>query len=66
LKHKAAPLVLLLDEGTAKHSAAPFIDSGHQVIYHADVLSAGSKDDIVAATAIFNNACLLAVDKDMK
>ena len=57
---------MLLDEGAPIGSAEPFIHSGHQVIYHSDVLSPGAKDDIVAATALNNNACLLAIDKDMK
>lgn len=59
-------LVVLLDEGTPVLSASPFLDRGHQVIYHGDVLDSGAKDEIVASTAILNNAALIAVDLDMK
>jgi len=57
---------VLLDEGTPVLSGSPFVSRGHQVILHSDVLESGSKDEIVAATAILNRAALIAVDLDMK
>jgi predicted nuclease of predicted toxin-antitoxin system len=59
-------LIVLLDEGTPILSAGPFLKRGYQVIYHGDVLDSGAKDDLVAATAILNEAALIAVDLDMK
>jgi len=60
------PLIVLLDEGTPILSATPFLDRGHQVIYHDDVLSGGASDEVVVATAILNKAALIAVDVDFK
>ena len=62
----AQDLIVLLDEGTPILAAAPFLDRGHQVIYHGDVLNNGTKDDVVAATAILNSAALIATDLDMR
>jgi hypothetical protein len=56
----------LLDEGTPVPSARPFLDRGHEVIYHNAVLSPGTKDDIVCYTAVLNKAVLLVIDRDMK
>jgi predicted nuclease of predicted toxin-antitoxin system len=66
LKNKVAPLVVLLDEGAPAQVADSFVANGHTVIHHRDVLAPGAKDDLVCATAIMNNACLIAVDRDMK
>ena len=46
--------------------AVPLLERGHQVIYHMDVLDSGAKDEVVVATAILNQAILIAVDADMK
>jgi predicted nuclease of predicted toxin-antitoxin system len=46
--------------------AEPFANRNHRVIYHHEVLDSGAKDDVVAATAILNDAILIAVDADMK
>jgi predicted nuclease of predicted toxin-antitoxin system len=59
-------IVVLLDEGTPIAVAEPFVSRGHYVIYHREVMDSGAKDDVVAATAILNNAILVAVDADMK
>jgi hypothetical protein len=59
-------LKVLLDEGTPILSATPFLSRGHQVIYHRDVLDNGARDELVAVTAILNNAVLIAIDLDMK
>lgn len=59
-------LIILLDEGTPILSAEPFLQGGYQVILHGDVLDSGAKDELVAVTAILNNAALIAVDLDMK
>jgi predicted nuclease of predicted toxin-antitoxin system len=59
-------MTVLLDEGTPALAALPFLDRGHHVIYHSDVLESGAKDEVVAITAIINQAALIAVDSDMK
>lgn len=59
-------LTVLLDEGAPILVADPFLKRGYRVIYHSDVLASGTKDDVVVATAILNEAILLAVDADMK
>jgi hypothetical protein len=66
LSNRTAPLVVLLDEGAPIQIAEPFRAGGHRVILHGDVLSPSAKDDVVAATAIQNNAVLIAVDRDMR
>ncbi|MCK0149026.1 DUF5615 family PIN-like protein [Marivita sp. S6314] len=40
--------------------------SGHETIFHNDALPEGTVDDVVCATAILNEAILVALDKDMK
>ena len=59
-------LSVLLDEGTPGLVADSFLQRGHRVIYHGDVLSPGAKDNLVCATAMLNNAALIAVDRDMR
>ncbi len=59
-------LRILLDEGTPVPAAGPFIERGHEVIYHSEVLESGAKDEVVVVTAIMNGAALIAVDADMK
>jgi hypothetical protein len=39
---------------------------GHLVIFHRDVLSEKTPDDVVCATALENDAILVAIDADMK
>jgi predicted nuclease of predicted toxin-antitoxin system len=56
----------MLDEGTPVPAADPFVERGHQVIHHSDVLDSGASDDLVVATAILNQAVLIAVDADMR
>jgi predicted nuclease of predicted toxin-antitoxin system len=43
-----------------------FKDSEHAVIYHRDVLPDKAPDPVVCATALANNAILVAIDSDMK
>ncbi|HAH09511.1 MAG TPA: hypothetical protein DCL54_17365 [Alphaproteobacteria bacterium] len=62
----ATTFTLLLDEGVPKSLAEPFRARRHFVIAHADVLSPGASDALVTATAINNNAILVAVDRDMR
>lgn len=66
MRGKVSSLVVLLDEGTPVLSVEPFAERGYQIIYHGDVLENGAKDEIVASTAILNNAILIANDLDMK
>lgn len=40
--------------------------AGHDVIYHRQALTDGSKDPVVCQTAMENGAILVAVDRDMK
>jgi hypothetical protein len=56
----------MLDEGTPVPAAQPFVERGHQVIYHNDVLFSGANDELVVAHAILNDAALIAVDADMR
>lgn len=39
---------------------------GHEVIYHLDILPEKTPDDVVAQTALANEAILVAFDADMK
>jgi Domain of unknown function (DUF5615) len=66
LSNPAVPLTVLLDEGAPAQVAIPFRARNHGVILFGDVLSPSAKDNIVAATAIQNNAILIAVDRDMR
>jgi predicted nuclease of predicted toxin-antitoxin system len=59
-------ITALLDEGAPVPVSLPFLDRGHTVIYHSDVLENGASDDLVVITAILNKAILIAVDADMK
>lgn len=47
-------------------TADPFLNRGHAVIHHRDVLAPGSKDKLVAKTAVLNDATLIAVDRDFR
>ena len=40
--------------------------AGHGTIYHREALPEKTPDTVVAATALANNAILVAIDKDMK
>ena len=42
------------------------IEHGHIVIFHRDALPEGAKDEVVCATALENDAILVALDSDMK
>ena len=57
---------VLLDEGAPRQTGRPFEQRGHRVIYHEEVLAPGTDDKVVCATAIFNDAALVAVDRDFK
>ena len=39
---------------------------GHTVIFHRDVLAEKTPDEVVAATALANDAILVAIDRDMR
>lgn len=45
---------------------AVLIEGGHDVIFYRDILPEGTPDLVVAATALENNAILVAIDNDMK
>jgi predicted nuclease of predicted toxin-antitoxin system len=66
VRENGKPLIVLLDEGAPILAADPFLNHGHRVIYHSDVLDSGTNDNVVVATAILNNSALLAIDSDIK
>jgi hypothetical protein len=66
LSNQAAPLIVLLDEGAPAQVAEPFRARNHGVILFGDVLTPSAKDSVVAASAIQNDAVLIAVDRDMR
>jgi predicted nuclease of predicted toxin-antitoxin system len=56
----------MLDAGVP-HSVGEALEAaGHVVIYYQAVLKDGATDELVARTAILNNAVLVALDKDMR
>ncbi len=55
-----------LDAGVPDSVARMLQEYGHFVILHRDALSEGSSDDLVCATALANDAILVAIDADMK
>lgn len=58
-------LRFLLDAGVPESVARALEGVGHEVIRHRDVLPERTKDDVVCATALHNEAILVAVDRDM-
>jgi predicted nuclease of predicted toxin-antitoxin system len=43
-----------------------FAENGHNVIHHREVLPDGVPDEMVCATALRNDAILVAIDNDMR
>ena len=66
MKRDGPQLKVLLDEGAPHSAAEPFAQSGYKTIFHGDVLDNGASDEMVAITAMLNEAVLIAVDLDMK
>ncbi len=56
----------MFDSSAPDSVAEVFRRRGHLVILHREVLPEGTHDHIVCATALANNAILVAVDADMK
>ena len=56
----------MLDSSAPDSVGGAFLGRGHSVILHREVLPDGTHDHIVCATALANNAILVAVDADMK
>jgi hypothetical protein len=56
----------LLDAGVPDSVGAVLTKHSHEVIYYRDVLPEKTADDIVCATALANDAILVAMDGDMK
>jgi len=56
----------LLDAGVPDSVGAVLEEHGHMVIYHRNVLPEKTPDVVVAATALENEAVLVAIDNDMK
>ncbi len=57
---------VFLDEGVPIAVGEAFADHGHEVIYLKDAIQRGSSDTLVSATALANDATLIAFDGDMK
>lgn len=57
---------VFLDASVPDSVGKVFAECGHEVIYHRDVLPERTPDQVVAATALANNAILVAIDHDMK
>lgn len=61
-----AKLRFLLDEGVPVSVGRALQQDGHVVLYHKEVLAAGSPDQVVCAAAELNDCILVACDRDMK
>lgn len=59
-------LRFFLDASVPDSVGTTFQGAGHVVIFHREALIESTKDEVVCATAIQNEAILVAVDKDMK
>lgn len=57
---------MLLDEGVPAAVGAIFLQHGHKPIPFEDVVSRGSRDELVCVAAEANDALLVAFDNDMK
>jgi len=55
-----------LDAGVPDSVGRTFIKCGHLAIYHREALPDKTPDSVVAASALANDAVLVAIDKDMK
>jgi predicted nuclease of predicted toxin-antitoxin system len=66
LKQGKARFRVLLDAGVPDSVGAVLEERGHIVIYHRNVLPEKTPDLVVAATALANDAVLVAIDNDMK
>jgi predicted nuclease of predicted toxin-antitoxin system len=59
-------LKVFLDAGVPDSVGREFSNRGHTVIYHRNALPDKTPDEAVCATALANNAILVAIDGDMK
>lgn len=66
MSQSAVKFRAFLDAGVPDSVARVLSASGHQAIYHRDVLPDKTPDLVVAATSLANDAILVAIDKDMK
>src|SRR5215469_4107319 len=57
---------VLLDAGVPDSVGKVLAERGHEVVYHRQVLPERTLDQVVAATALANNAILVAIDHDMR
>ena len=57
---------MLLDAGVPDSVGRMFIEHGHSVIFHRDILPERTPDTVVSTTALENGAILVACDGDMK
>jgi len=55
-----------LDAGVPDSVGQVLSAAGHDTIYHRESLPEKTPDTVVAATALANNAILVAIDRDMK
>ena len=68
MRFKRPKLTFVLDEGVPNAVGRVLESAGHKVLYvnRGDHVPRGSKDPLVAAFAVFNNAILVATDGDMR
>ena len=66
MKQENPKLRTFLDAGVPDSVGRIFSDAGHSVIYHREALDDGVADEVVCATALANDAILVAIDGDMK
>lgn len=66
MNQSTVKLRAFLDAGVPDSVGRVLSASGHEAIYHRDVLPDKTPDTVVAATALANDAILVAIDKDMK
>lgn len=62
----AQKIRVFLDAGVPDSVGRVFSEFGHIVIYHRDALPEKTPDEAVCATALANDAILVAIDGDMK
>jgi predicted nuclease of predicted toxin-antitoxin system len=66
LSKAQSPLRTFLDAGVPDSVGRALKECGHFVILHREALSDGASDELVCATALLNEAILVAIDGDMK
>ena len=66
MKSSRLHLKVFLDAGVPDSIARVFEKHGHFAVLHRDALPEKTSDEVVCATALANDAILIALDADMK